>query len=231
MYLTDARQPIRSVIFDLDGTLIDSMGVWEDIDKRFFAELGMVAPSDVSEKFKRMTVEEAAQYVIDRFGISMTVPEIVKRNEELVAEEYHRNIPLKSGAKRLLRLLSDYQIPCCVATATYASLASPALMRLGVLDQVQFILTCAEVGQGKRNPAVFLEAASRLGTLPQETLVIEDSLHCVQTAMNAGFQTAAVYDGYADDDWSALLRSGCYCVKSLHTLCADLMFLNRGKTI
>ena len=210
---------IKGVIFDLDGTLIDSMSVWSRIDKEFLLENGVSdPPGDISEIMRKMTVEESSQYFIDHFGIRMTVPEIIVRIEELVRKEYSERIQLKPGACDILDSLDDKKIPYGVATATYRSLAASVLERCGIYDRFRFLLTDADYPRGKNFPDIFLGAAGRLGTLPGETLVVEDSLHSIETAASAGFVTAGVYDNAARQEMDRIKAAADCYVMSLEEI-------------
>lgn len=186
---------IKGIIFDLDGTLIDSMKVWFDVDRKLLRENGITTPSEsVSEKVRTMSIEQSSRFFIEELGLKLTQEQIISRIEELVRIEYEQNIPLKPHVEEILGYLDEKGIPYGIATATYKSLAEAVLKRLGIFERFRFVLTDVDYPRGKRFPEIFLGAAERLGTLPEETLVIEDSLHCIETAVRAGFRTAAVYD-------------------------------------
>ena len=186
---------IKGIIFDLDGTLIDSMKVWFDVDRKLLRENGITTPSEsVSEKVRTMSIEQSSRFFIEELGLKLTQEQIIARIEELVRIEYEQNIPLKPHVEEILGHLDEKGIPYGIATATYKSLAEAVLKRLGIFERFRFVLTDVDYPRGKRFPEIFLGAAERLGTLPEETLVIEDSLHCIETAVRAGFRTAAVYD-------------------------------------
>ena len=207
---------IKGVIFDLDGTLIDSMTVWSDIDRRFLMENGVEDPlPDVSERVRKMTVDESAQYFIDEFGLRLNKYYIIRRIEELVRMQYEEVIPLKPGVTDLLDCLDSKGIPYGVATVTYKTLAEAVLRRCGIKDRFRFILTDKEYPLGKNYPDIFLGGAERLGTAPAETLVIEDSLHCIETAAKAGFITAAVYDKVSEPDREVIKLVADYYMWSL----------------
>lgn len=192
---------VKGIIFDLDGTLIDSMGIWSKIDREFLIENGVDdPPSDISEQVKKMTIDRSAQHFIDRFGLSCTKEYVIKRIEELVRQEYEENIQLKPHAAELLGLLDDMKLPYGIATATYRRLAEAVLKRCRIYDRFSFILSDSDYPMGKNFPDIFYGAAEKLGHAPSEILVIEDSLHCIETAKNAGFITAAVYDKLSEAD-------------------------------
>ena len=197
----------KGVIFDLDGTLIDSMTVWCRVDRAFLAENGVTdPPADISDMIRRMNVETAAEYFITRFGLNCTVRYVIDRIEELVRIEYEERIPLKPHVIQLLDTLDSCGIPYGIATATYRSLAEAVLKRCGIYERFRFILTDAEYPRGKANPDIFLGAAELLGTSPEETLVIEDSLHCIEAAVSAGFPAVGVYDELSAADRDAIER-------------------------
>lgn len=210
---------IKGVIFDLDGTLIDSMTVWSRIDRKFLLENGIDdPPPDISDRVKKMTVDESSQYFIDLFGLTCTKEYIIRRIEELVRIEYEENIPLKPGVVELLDVLDDLRIPYGVATATYRNLAEAVLRRCSIYDRMKFLLTDAEYPLGKKYPHIFLGAAERLGAEPGSILVVEDSLHCIETAAAAGFVTAGVFDEISANDKDIIQQRADIYVDSLSEL-------------
>ena len=189
---------MQAILFDLDGTLLDSMQMWEDVDRRFLGRYGIVPPDDLAEAIKPLSIDEAAVYIIRRFSLPLTPDAVNAQIEEIAAAEYQFHLPLKNGATELLACADARDIPYALVTATYRNLAEAALRRLGIFDRFRFILTCSEVGAAKTSPKIYLDAAARLGAAPQQCLVAEDSLYCIRTAKAAGFATAAVFDPAAD---------------------------------
>lgn len=197
---------IKSVIFDLDGTLIDSMPVWYNVDRIFLAENGHDYPPDVSEAVRKMRIEESSVYFKDRFKLPHSQEYIINRIEELVREQYEYKIPVKPYVNELLDFLDEKNIPYGIATSTYKSLAVMVLTRLGIYDRFRFLMTCSEISSGKTEPLIYLKSAELLGTEPSQTAVFEDSLHCIETASAAGFYTAAVYDESSADEWDSIVK-------------------------
>lgn len=192
---------IKGYIFDLDGTLIDSMPLWYNVDRIFLSEHGIIPPDNISEIVKKMTVEQSSKYFLDTFNLKVSQQEIINRIEEIVAENYRNTIPLKEGISELLDYLDSKNIPYGVATATYRSLAVSCLTRLGLINRIKFLETCSEIGKGKEFPDIFFRCAERLGLPPESIAVVEDSLYSLETAKNNGFFTIAVYDKSSHKDW------------------------------
>ena len=196
---------IRAVIFDLDGPLIDSMGIWHEIDIAFFAENGLELPEGLSEQVAKMSIDEWANFFVQNYVPALTPAQVIARIEEMAAEHYRYTIPMKPYVTELLDALDARGIPYGICTATYRSSADAVLRRLGLLKRMQFVLTGEDFPEGKTNPGIFLEAQKRLGAGISETLVIEDALHCIETAVQAGFPVAAVYDPATPDaDWERI---------------------------
>ena len=194
---------IRGAIFDLDGTLTDSMTVWDRVPMDLVRHFGGVPQDDLPFQLKAMDCREAADYLIATYRLPCTPDEILAEINRLVDAEYRDNVPAKPGAEALLRELHTLGIPCCVATASEVTQAEWALKRLGLWQYMSFALSTSEYGS-KSHPDIYLEAARRLGTPIESTLVFEDALHAARTASAAGFVTVGVYDPSAPEDQDAL---------------------------
>lgn len=184
---------IKAAIFDLDGTLLDSTTIWENLGERFLQSRDIVPEEDLRDKIWDLSLPESAAFFKREYALSMSEEEIVTRLNELSESVYTSEAPLKSGVKRLLGSLQMLDIKTALATAADKNLASAALARTGISEHFSGIFSCSEHG-AKTSPDIFLKAAELLGTNPQETVVFEDSLTAVQTAKAAGFITAAVFD-------------------------------------
>lgn len=195
---------LRGIIFDVDGTLLDSMGMWAELDRTFLRENGIDPPAGISDIVKTMTVEASSAYFVERFRLNMTPEDVKKRIEALAAEAYREQLPLKSGAKEFLAAAGRRGIPMAVASANYPALLDAAFRRLGIDGYFRTVLTPGEQLAGKHEPDIYLEAARTLGTDPAETAVIEDALHAAETAKAAGFYTVGFRDVSSRQDWDGL---------------------------
>lgn len=190
----------RYAIFDMDGTLVDSMGFWKNLASEYLRSKGVAnIPADVLERIKPMTMSESAALFRQEFGLQ---GDIEAEMNAMMADHYRHDIPLTPGVSEYLRKLSEKGVKMCVASATAEHLMESCLGRLGVLPCFAFLLSCETVGAGKDSPLVYLEAARRLGAAPAETAVFEDALYAIETAKNAGFHVVGVYDESAD--WEAV---------------------------
>lgn len=192
-------------IFDMDGTLIDSMTYWERLAEEFLERKGIqVVSADLAERIKTMTMTQSAELFIREFGLPGTPETVAAEMNDMIDEHYRRDIPLKEGAAEYLKALKARGVRMCVASATAEHLMETCLKRLGVLEDFEFLLSCESVGAGKDRPDVYWKAARRLGSVPAETAVYEDALYAAQTAKKAGFYVVGVYDENASDKWKDL---------------------------
>lgn len=192
-------------IFDMDGTLVDSMGYWKRLGREYLAQKGFTEGVEpVLERIKTMTMAESTALIIRTFGLEVTPEELVDEMNQVMEEHYRRDVPLKPGIAGYLTALRERGARLCVATATDEVLARACLERLEVADCFEFILSCEAMGVGKDRPDVFQAAAHRLGAAPGEIAVFEDAVYAVRTAKAAGFYTVGVYDENGAADWAAV---------------------------
>ena len=189
-------------IFDMDGTLVDSMGCWHRLSREYLNMRGVTGDvAAMLEEIKTMTVEESAALFLQRFHLSGTPQDVMRDMNEMMAGHYRADVPAKPGVREYLNLLRRRGTTLCIASATAELLIRDCLRHLGLEPYFSFLLSCEEVGAGKSRPDVFLAAAERLGARPPEIAVFEDSAFAARTAKNAGFYTVGVYDEEGRDDW------------------------------
>ena len=185
---------IKGAIFDLDGTLLDSMFIWDTIGEDYLRSLGKEPHEDLKETFMTLTLEEAAEYYREHYGVTLSVKEIVDGVNAMVEQTYRTKVTLKPGISEYLAWLKENGVRMCVATVTDRYLVEETLERLCVRHYFSEIFTCAEVGFGKDKPIIYQKALEHLGTAKDETYVFEDMLFALNTAKTDGFPTVGVYD-------------------------------------
>lgn len=187
---------IKGAIFDLDGTLIDSMFIWDTIGEDYLKSFGIDPKENLVEVFKTFTLEQAAEYYRNHYNIKLSVKEIVEGINDMVAEIYRTKVVLKPGISDFLKRLQTAGVKMCVATVTDKPIVEDVLKRLNIYEYFSEIFTCAEVGYNKETPEIYREALKNLGTEKTETVVFEDVFHALKTAKKDGFKIAAVYDSH-----------------------------------
>ena len=185
---------LKGAIFDFDGTLVDSMFIWDTIGEDYLRSLGKEPHEDLKETFMTLTLEEAAEYYRTHYGVTLSVKEIVDGVNTMVEGIYRTRVALKQGVADFLAQLKENVTRMCIATVTDRYLVEETLDRLGILQYFSEIFTCAEVGYGKDKPIIYRKALEHLGTTKNETYVFEDSLFALKTAKADGFTTVGVYD-------------------------------------
>ena len=185
---------LQGVIFDLDGTLLDSTGMWRQVDGRLMAHYGKEVPPDLSETVQRMSIEEFSQFFVEEFDLPVTPEQIAQQVADMVAEEYREKLQLKPHVPEILDWLDQQNIPYGVATATYGELAEAALRRLHIWARLRFLLTEQDAGTPKTQPKIFQLAAQKLHLGRRQIAVVEDSLHALEGAKNGGFFTIGIAD-------------------------------------
>ena len=187
---------IKGAIFDVDGTLLDSMGVWDTIGEDYLRSLGYEPREKLNEKFRTMSIREAAAYYISEYGVTLSVEEICRQVNGWIERFYREEAMMKPGAAALVKRLHDAGVKLAIATATDDFLVEAALRRCGVMEYFSGLITCTHVNQGKDRPDVYRAAMESIGTTRESTVVFEDSLKALRTARDDGLLTVGVCDRF-----------------------------------
>ena len=201
------KSKIDAVIFDMDGTLLDSLSAWEHASANYLRTRGIELPAEVEARLEHMSLAEGATYLIEKFDLPDTPEDLIASTIAPVRERYVKTIEPKPGVKELLTRLHAQGIKIAVATAANTDMAYGAFSRTGLLPYFEFMIDCNEVGEGKRSPKIYEEALKRLGTTKARTLVVEDALYALQTAKKAGFLTAGIADTHYDEAYEAQVKA------------------------
>lgn len=190
-----------TVIFDLDGTLVDSMWMWESIDHEFLAGYNLTCPKDLQKSVEGMSFTETAFYFKERFSLKESVEEIKEIWTVMSVDKYRYQVPLKKGALDFLIHLKEKGYKAGIATSNGRIMVDAVLSALNIGDYFQNVTTACEVANGKPAPDIYLKVASHLQALPERCLVFEDVPAGILAGKRAGMQVCAV-----EDDFSAPMK-------------------------
>lgn len=209
---------IKGVIFDVDGTLFDSMGAWHDSGYNVLKSLGIDADKRIGDIFFSMTMDEVIDYIKENFSVNESRDFLKNGIHNQVEYAYRNEIELKPGVMRILDWMKDSKIPATIATYTDRFLIEIGLARLGIEDYFDEIYTATEVGKGKNYPDIFQLAMDKMGTKPEETWLFEDGLYSMITAKAYGMPVVGVYDKVSHDDQEAIKQVADIYLEDLRDL-------------
>lgn len=185
---------IKGAIFDLDGTLLDSMVFWDNLGENFLLGLGIEPSPDFREKYYVLSPLETSQMLIDEYGVPGTPEDIIDQMNSAAEVFYTNEVKTKNHVIELLENFKRAGVKMALATATDRHLVEIAVNRLDIKKYFEGIVTCGEVGESKTKPDVYLKALSYTGTEISETALFEDAVVAAHTAKNTGFYTVGIYD-------------------------------------
>ena len=190
---------IEAVIFDVDGTLVDSMWIWSNIDELFLERFHLTKPENFHKGMEGMSYSETAQYFLELFPeLPFTKEELERKWFELAYEIYAREIELKKGAYEFILEMHAKGIKLGIASSNHKKLAEAVLAHHKVLPYFGSVWTASEAGAGKPDPAVYLRVAEELNVDPSKCLVFEDVPNGIQAGKAAGMKVCAVEDPFSD---------------------------------
>lgn len=213
----DMKRQIRGFIFDLDGTLLDSMGIWEDLGEKYLKQKNVTdIPHHLKDLLKPMGLLQAAEFFIEKFGIHRSPEQIKDEMYDMIEDNYKYHVPLKDGVRDFLVENSRRGMKMCIATATDRYMVEYALKRLDIDQYFDFIITSTEVGSSKENPDIYRKAAEKLGFSANEIVVFEDALHAIKTSKEAGFYTVGVEESVFEQEREKIIHEADCYIKNLN---------------
>lgn len=192
---------IKAIIFDLDGTLVDSMWMWKTIDIEFLNRYGYDCPDDLQKSIEGMSFSETARYFKERFSLPLSLDEIKAIWTEMSLEKYRSEVPLKTGVKEFLQHVKRRGLSCGIATSNGREMVDAVIESLRIGPYFEVVTTACEVAAGKPEPDIYLKVADTLRVKPGECLVFEDVPAGILAGKRAGMTVCAV-----EDDFSVNMR-------------------------
>lgn len=205
---------LNGMIFDFDGTLFDTMPIWDSVGERYLRALGKEPEAELQKILQPMSLMQSAQYLQKKYRLS-SVEEIIESVNHIVEDFYFHMAAPKVGAAAFLEELRCRKIKMCIATATDRYLIEAALERCRMRHFFSEIFTCTEVGSGKDQPEIFRRAQAHLQT--ERTAVAEDAAYAARTAKADGFSVAAVFDKSERRQAELRKLADCYLADFAHT--------------
>ncbi len=188
---------IQAVIFDLDGTLVDSMWMWEAIDIEYLGRYGIPLPPGLQQEIEGRSFSETAIYFKERFGLPASIEQMKNDWNQMAWDKYTHQVPLKPGVRAFLEQCRERGIKLGIATSNSRELVENVISVHGIKAYFHCIMTGCDVQHGKPAPDIYLAVAKSLGVAPEHCLVFEDIIPGLQAGISAGMHTCAVEDAYS----------------------------------
>ena len=203
-----------AVLFDIDGTLIDSMGVWGEIDRIYLNRYNIPMPDRLPDKLAGLSIAQTADYFREVLGVQESNEKMISDWNELAFEQYSRHILPKDDALRFVQEIHDRGIPMAVGTSNTRALAETVMRRMGFAGYISCMLTGEDVKFGKPDPYIYLEAARLIGAEPSRCIVFEDIPEGLSAGQRAGMKTCGVWDLFSSSKDEEKRRIADYYIQS-----------------
>ncbi|MBQ1549347.1 MAG: HAD family phosphatase [Clostridia bacterium] len=214
---------IRGAIFDMDGTLTESMHLWIEIGRRYLEGLGYTVSPEQNREMTKMLLEPMALYMQDQFGLTKSQSQIVDEINKIVEPDYFETVVVKPTVVESLEAMQERGIRMCVATATDRHLTEACLKRNGIDRFFSAVFTCGEEHCNKRTSLIYDKARAHLGTSPEETYIFEDTYVSILGAKQSGCRVVALEDRWSEKKRELIKEAADVYVERMGDLDLDLL--------
>lgn len=208
---------LKCVIFDFDGTLFDSMFIWDNVGEIYLRSLEKEPKPSMREDVRALSLYQSACYFKQEYDLSLSAEEIMRGINQTIEHFYIHEVLPKPGVADFLKRMNKDGISMCIATASDRYQIEAALSRCGMEHYFEAIFTCSEVGHGKDEPVIFQKAMEHFSADRNSAIVFEDAIHAIQTAKADGFTVVAVFDSSEKRQAEIRNLADCYITDFEHT--------------
>ena len=204
---------LKGAIFDMDGTLVDSMGYWKTAAGDYIRSLGKTPKDDLGDKFLTLGLANIYSEMVEDYGLTQPIEEVSQGIYDIMEKNYE-TVEAKPFVNDMLEAFKKEGVKMCIASATNSALARKVLQRCGILEYFDEVFCCKDVGRGKRYPDIYNHALAYLGTAKEETPVFEDALFAIRTLSSNGFISVGIEDVNASSDKDEIMSLSTYYIDS-----------------
>lgn len=206
---------MKAIIFDLDGTLVDSMKYWRSVSRDFMKTKGIDIEDEIQHKMTTMNLDASLKYLKDYYKLEESFEELMRDFSRTVEDFYRNKVETKEGCLEILKYFKDQGIKVVIGTSTAAHFANIVIKKYGIDKFIDGLYTADSVGHLKAEEEFYTSIAEELGEMPEDVFLVDDSYLALRTGKRAGLKTIGIYDENSKDTWPTIVSENKNSVKRL----------------
>lgn len=206
---------MRAIIFDLDGTLVDSMGFWRSVSRDFLKNKSIDIDDEVQHQMTTMSLEKSLAYLKDYYNLEESLEKLHQEFSKIVTDFYENKVPLKDNAIEILDYFKSKGFKIVIGTSTAENFVDIVAKKYNLYAYAEKIFTVDNVGYLKSQKEFFLKIAQTIGEDPEDVYLVDDSFLALRAAKYAGLVPIGIYDENSDDKWDIIKEEQEYCISNL----------------